>query len=217
MLSNEIGMKERILLESEAWRIEKLNYNENYFRHLNRRNKPTMLWITSNDNLTSMSEITNAAPGEIMVYRNIGAQVRNDDLSVQAVLHEAVDVHRVSHIMICCYSNCTAIWDTILGTHNGPGMKEWLAQLHNLYERHYDELKNLPHKDQEKLLSEINIREQVIKVSKTDCVQKAWQEGTNPTICGWYFDVEMGSLKEVFSLEKSKSVHQKQRLFKMEQ
>jgi carbonic anhydrase len=216
MLPDHISTRERILLESQAWKIEKLSYDKNYFAHLDRKHKPSMLWITSNDTLTSIHEITNAAAGELMVYRNIGAQVRSDDLSLQAILQEAVEVHNVGHIMICCYSNCTGVWDTILGINNRPVIREWLKGLQHLYDQHYDELKDLPLHDQEKLLSEINIREQMLNVSKMECIAEAWQKGDKPEICGWYFDVKLGTIKEVFSLEESKKVVQKEHLFKME-
>jgi carbonic anhydrase len=201
--------KERILLESKAWRQEKLSLEPEYFVRLNNMHQPKILWISSTDNLVSIREMTNTDPGDIIVYRNLGTQVRLDDPSLMAVVEDAVEVHGVSHIIICGYSHCTAIGDVLRGTDKlRPQMQNWLSNLRGLYERNLDELAGLPFEGQEKLLSELNIREQVKNLASFPSIQKAWEKADSPHIYGWYFDLHQGLLREVFSLERNHRMKQ---------
>ena len=52
-----------------------------------------------------------------------------------------------------------------------------------------------------KRLCELNIRAQIIKLSQLDVIQKAWERGNTPILLGWYFDLNTGGLKEIFSME----------------
>lgn len=200
--------KNRILLESKAWREEKLSLDKKYFERLNEMHDPKILWISSTDSLASIREMTNTEPGDIIVYQNLGAQVKADDVSLMAVLEDAVEVSQVSHIIICGFSHCTAIRDVLLGTDDHPAVKLWLKDLHDLHDRHANELANLAFEEREKILSELNIREQVVNLSKIPVIQKAWEKRDYPEIYGWYFDLATGTLKEVFSLEKNHKIQQ---------
>jgi carbonic anhydrase len=200
--------KDRILLESKAWRMDKLSLDKDYFARLNDMHNPRILWISSSENLVSIREMTNTEPGDIIVYRNIASQVREDDLSLMSIIEDSVVIYQVSHIILCGYSHCTGVRDVLLGTDDRPALKAWLKNLRALYERHYDELKDLPFEQQEKILSELNIKEQVNNLGRVPCIQKAWEKTDYPKIYGWYFDLVSGTLQEVFSLEKNHRIRQ---------
>jgi carbonic anhydrase len=200
--------KDRILLESKAWYKEKMDLDTNYFVRLNELHDPKILWISSTDSLASVREITNTDPGDIIIYGNIGSQVHQDDPSMMAVVEQAVEIHGVSQIVVCGYSHCTAIEHVIDGKAASGSMRNWLANLRALYDANYQELKELPRATQRKVLSELNIREQVVSLSRFPCVQTAWEKRDYPEIFGWYFDLETGMLKEVFSLEKNHRLKQ---------
>jgi carbonic anhydrase len=200
--------KDRILLESKAWRLEKISLDKNYFARLDAMHNPKILWISSSDSLASIRDMTNTEPGDIIVYQNVAAQVRQDDISMMAILEDALEVCQVSHIIICGYSHCTGIRDVILGADDRPAVKEWLRNLRTLYERHREQLRDLPFEEQEKILSELNIREQVNNLGAIPSIQRAWEKTDFPQIYGWYFDLATGTLKEVFSLEKNHRIKQ---------
>ncbi|HEY0768899.1 MAG TPA: carbonic anhydrase [Sphingobacteriaceae bacterium] len=200
--------KERILLESKAWRQEKLALDHEYFTRLNEMHQPKILWICPTDSLASVREMTNTDPGDIIIYGNLGAQIKQDDESLMAVIEEAVTSYQVTQIIICGYSHCKAISQIVRGTTTSPYVRSWLKDLQDLYNNHYPELREHPHEKQEAMLSELNIREQVIRLSKVPCVQKAWEKRDFPEIYGWYLDLKTGTLQEVFSLEKNHRLKQ---------
>ena len=201
--------KERMFLESKAWALEKLSLDKAYFERLAGMHAPKILWIGSIDSLVPFREVINANPGDILVYRNMGVQVRTDDISMMATVQHAVEVSRVENIVICGYSHCSAIEHVVTGKDDDPPhVKAWLEELHELYENHMHEFKNLDANQRAKHLSELNIRAQISKLSQLDIIQKAWETGERPTLLGWYFDLQTGGLKEIFSMEAKHKLKQ---------
>jgi carbonic anhydrase len=195
--------KERIILESKAWRQEKLSIDPEYFTRLEDRHHPKILWICSSDSLASIREMTNTEPGDILVYRNVGALVRQDDASLMAVVEAAIEIHHVTHIIVCGYSQCSAIQRVVNSNDSMPALDRWLQPLRQVYDRYLPELQNLPPLEQEKRLSELNIKQQVINLGNIPAIRRAWQKHDYPRIFGWYFDLGAGTLREVFSLEEN--------------
>ena len=200
--------KERIFLESKAWAMEKLNLDKTYFQRLAGMHSPDILWIGSINSLVPVRELINADPGEVMVYRNLGCQVRKDDLSLMAILQDAVEMSRVDYIVVCGYSHCSGIQDVISGNDQRPFVRTWLEDLHVLYESYSDELLILDLEQRSRRLAELNIRAQVIKLSQLDIVRHAWDKNEGPVIFGWYFNLDSGALTEVFSMQPNSRLHQ---------
>jgi carbonic anhydrase len=198
-----MNTKERIILETKAWRQEKLSIDPEYFTRLEDRHHPKILWICSSDSLASIREMTNTEPGDILVYRNVGALVRQDDISLMAVVEAAIEVHQVTHIIICGYSQCSAIQRVISSNDSRPALDKWLQPLRQLYDQHSSEFQGLPPLEQQRRLSELSIKQQVINLSNIPCIQRAWKKRDYPRIFGWYFDLGEGSLSDVFSLEEN--------------
>jgi carbonic anhydrase len=201
-------IKEKMLLEGKAWVLEKLNLDKHYFGRLSGMHTPNILWIGSSDSLVPVRELTNTEPGEILVYQNMASQVRPDDISFMATLEDALEVSKVEYIIICGYSHCGGIRDVLLGADDRPHVKAWLAGLRELYERNADELDDLEFEKKEKRLCELNIKEQILNLSRLEVVQRAWERGNEPILLGWYFDLDNGSIKEIFSMESNYKLHQ---------
>ena len=201
-------IKERMLLESKAWLAEKLSLDKDYFEHLKRMPTPNILWIGSSDNLISIREVTNTEPGEIIVHRNIGAQVRNDDMSLMATLEHAIEVSEVQYIIVCGYSNCNGVKEVIQGVEERTYMHKWLDELFELYDHHASEFKPLSDVEKEKRLCEMSIKAQILKLSTLDIVQKGWERGSSPELLGWYLDETSGVIKEIFSMRPKQSLKQ---------
>lgn len=191
--------KERILLETKAWLIEKLSMDNNYLSNLKRVAKPNILWIGSSDNLVSIREVTNTEPGEIIVHRNIAAQIKTDDINLMATLEDAIDAG-VEYIIVCGSSNCKGIREVVQGLDEQVYMHKWLDELVELYHEHAIELETLPQVDQEKRLCELSIKEQLLKLSELDIIQQTWERRASPSLLGWYFDLTTGTIKELFSM-----------------
>ena len=201
-------VKERMLLESKAWVAEKLSLDGHYFEHLKRMPTANILWIGSSDNLISIREVTNTEPGELIVHRNIGSQIRTDDMSLMATLEQAIEVLNVEYIIVCGYSNCNGIKDVVRGIEGRPYMRKWLDELFDLYDNYARELDPLPESEKEKRLSELSIRAQILKLSTIDIVQRAWENGSRPVLLGWYLDETSGLIQEIFSMTAKQSLKQ---------
>ena len=200
--------KEKMFLESKAWVLEKLSLDKNYFERLAGMHSPNILWIGSIDSLVPFRELINADPGDVLVYRNIGVQVREDDISLMATIQDAVEVSKVEYIVVCGYSHCSGIQDVVLGSDDRPFVKRWLADLHDLYNNRSEEFQDMDFEQRTKWLCELNIRAQIIKLSQLEVIQKAWEKGNYPILLGWYFDLNTGGLKEIFSMEANYKLKQ---------
>jgi len=200
--------KEKMFLESKAWAMEKISLDKTYFERLSGAHTPDILWIGSTDSLVPVRELTNSNPGEILVYRNIGTQVRHDDLSLLATIQDAVEISKVEFIIVCGYSHCSGIEDVILGSDDRPFVKKWLEELRELYDRNMEELRDLDFEQKTKRLCELNIHAQIVKLSQLEVIRKSWEKHNYPILLGWYFDLNNGALKEIFSMERNLEVKQ---------
>ena len=199
---------DKFLLESKAWAKEKKLSDKDFFKRLSDMHNPDVLWIGSSDSLVPVREVTNTEPGEILVYRNIGNQVRTDDMSFMALLQDSLEAARVDMIIVCGYSHCSGIRDVLLGADNRPIVRNWLSGLNAINEKYQTELNELPFEQKEKRLSELNIQQQIINLSEIDLVKKSWQRRNAPILLGWYFDLDSGEITEIFKMEPHNELQQ---------
>ena len=73
--------------------------------------KPETLFITCSDSRVVPNLITNAAPGELFIVRNVGNVVPHVDLpgGTAAAIQYAVEVLNVENIIVCGHTQCGAI------------------------------------------------------------------------------------------------------------
>ena len=200
--------KEKMFLESKAWALETQSLDKVYFERLSGMHTPEILWIGSIDSLVPVRQLINADPGEVLVYRNMGVQIRQDDISMMAIIQDAVEVSKVEYIVVCGYSHCSGTQDVVLGNNDRPLVKMWLRDMRDLYEKHQKEFEDLDFEQRTKRLCELNIQMQIINLSKVESIQKAWERGNNPVLLGLYFDLSTGGLKEIFSMEANYKLKQ---------
>ncbi|HEX6226909.1 MAG TPA: carbonic anhydrase [Chryseolinea sp.] len=200
--------KEKMFLESKAWALETQSLDKVYFERLSGMHTPEILWIGSIDSLVPVRQLINADPGEVLVYRNMGVQIRQDDISMMAIIQDAVEVSKVEYIVVCGYSHCSGTQDVVLGNNDRPLVKMWLKDMRDLYEKHKNEFEDLDFEQRTKRLCELNIQMQIINLSKVESIQKAWERGNNPVLLGLYFDLSTGALKEIFSMEANYKLKQ---------
>lgn len=97
---------ERFLLENKAWAEDKIIGEPRFFKRLADTQTPEVLWIGCSGSRLPPEIIVNAEPGELFVHRNIANQFLTTDFNSLSVLQYAVDVLKVSHIIICGHYNC---------------------------------------------------------------------------------------------------------------
>jgi carbonic anhydrase len=192
---------EKLLLENKAWAAEKLQADPNYFERQVREQNPAFFWIGCSDSRVPANEVTNTQPGEIFVHRNVANLVVNTDLNMLSVLQYAVEVLKVKDIIVCGHYGCggvkAAMYNRSLGLLN-----KWLRNIKDIYRIHRDEIDAIENEDlRVDRLVELNVREQVLNLSKTSIVQKSWKNSELPTIHGWVYDIGDGILHEVIRVD----------------
>lgn len=192
---------EKLLLENKAWASEHVRVDKDFFLRLSKLQAPEFLWIGCSDSRVPANEITNTAPGEIFVHRNIANLVVHTDLNLLSVLQYAVQVLKVKHIIVCGHYGCGGVKAAM--THNDLGLiNKWLRNIKDTYRLHRDELEAIadPEKRADRL-TELSVEEQVMNLVKTSIVQHAWKEENRPTLHGWVYRLTDGILKDLVRLD----------------
>jgi carbonic anhydrase len=195
-----MNKRERILLESRLWRTEKEILDKDYFKHLTHSSRPSILWIEPVGNVASVVELTNTEPGEVVVYRNVGGQCKPEDPSFMAALENFVASPDAAYIIVCGHTQCQGIRNTIAGKEDGPHASRWMEDVHELYEQHAGEMASLTARQQERKLSELNVRRQLLNLSTIDVIERAWSDGRSLMLLGWHLDLQKGEIHEVCSM-----------------
>lgn len=191
---------ERLLLENKAWAAERLADDPEFFSRLANVQTPEYLWIGCSDSRVPPDQITGTKPGEIFIHRNIANMVVHTDLNLLSVLHYAVEVLKVRHIIVCGHYGCGGVKAAM--TQQSLGIiNKWLRNIKDVYRFHKDEI-NAIQDEQTKLnkLIELNVKEQVMNLAKTSIVQKAWKDRDGPDIHGWVYGLEDGIIHPIFEI-----------------
>ncbi len=56
------------------------------------------------------------------------------------------------------------------------------------------------------LLTELNVKEQVLNLAKTSIIQKAWKANNTPDLHGWVYDLRDGVINPVFDMPAGSKV-----------
>ena len=202
-LEKTINMKpyEKLLLENKAWAAEQIGKDPEYFTRLSHLQTPEFLWIGCSDSRVPANEITNTAPGEIFVHRNIANLVVHTDLNMLSVLQYAVQVLKVKHVIVCGHYGCGGV-RAAMSNQNYGLLNKWLRVIKDVYYFHKEEIHALPEGDARvDRLTELNVQEQVMNLAKTSIVQGAWKEHERPTLHGWVYRLTDGILHSLVKME----------------
>lgn len=187
----------KLIANNQAWAQEMLALDPEFFAHREGSQEPHFLMIGCSDSRVPLELMTGALPGEMFVHRNIGNQVHGTDLNMLSVLHYAVHVLEVKHIIVCGHSNCGAL-KAAWGDQSFGILDHWLSDLRNTIRWHRDELDAQPDLDARmRRLSELNVLQQVGILSRTPTVLNAWSQGRRPLLHGWVYDIGTGLLQRV--------------------
>ena len=188
---------EKLLLENKAWAAEQIGRDPEYFSRLVNLQTPEFLWIGCSDSRVPANEITNTAPGEIFVHRNIANLVVNTDINLLSVLQYAVEVLKVKHVIVCGHYGCGGIKAAMTNTDLGL-INRWLQNIKDTYEFHKSELDAIADNDQRTdRLTELSVEEQVKNLAKTSIIQRAWKEESRPLLHGWVYRLSDGILHSI--------------------
>lgn len=195
-----MNKRERILLEARLWKIQKENLDKDYFKNLTNRGKPSILWVESFGNPAQAVDIANTEPDEILVYRNHGGQCRTDDASFLASLESFLESDSSRFIIVCGHSLCDTIQNVAAGKSPGVYGSRWTEDIQELYEQYSMEMTALSARQRERKLCELNVRRQLDNLCAMDIVQRAWSNGSDLQLLGWYLDIHKGDIQELHTV-----------------
>ncbi|MBL4908745.1 MAG: carbonate dehydratase [Alteromonadaceae bacterium] len=169
----------------------------NFFTQLSKQQNPEYLWIGCSDSRVPANELLGMAPGEVFVHRNIANQVIHTDLNCLSVIHFAVEILKVKHIIICGHYGCGGIGAALDGKQHGL-IDHWLRHIKDIYRFHQQKLDAITDlQERSNLLCELNVMEQVAHICDASMIHKAWQQGQELSIHGLVYKLHDGILKDL--------------------
>jgi len=193
----EKAFYKQLIDNNRQWVKTKLGEDPEFFKKLANGQQPPVLWIGCADSRVPANEIIGAQPGEVFVHRNIANMVIPSDLNMLSVLDYAVNVLKVSHIIVCGHYGCGGVKAAMTNSSYGI-IDNWIRHIKDVYRFHQDELELM--EDEEAKFNrfvELNVREQVHDLAKTAIVQNAWNNGQALHLHGWVYGVGSGIVKDL--------------------
>ena len=196
---------------NREWAERMAREEPDFFESLSKTQNPDFLWIGCSDSRVPANEIIGRRPGEVFVHRNIANMVLHSDMNCLSVIQYAVEILKVSHIIVCGHYDCGGIKAALEKNEHGL-IDNWLRNVKDVYRYHKEAIDaELEHEAKCSLLSELNIIEQVANVCHTTIVQNAWKAGQTLSVHGWIYSLKDGILRDLevttSSLEDISSIH----------
>jgi carbonic anhydrase len=122
--------------------------------------------------------------------------VVHTDFNCLSVMQYAVDVLKVSHIIVCGHHGCGGVKAAMNNAQLGL-IDNWLRHVQDVVSKHEEVLSTLHEDKRLDRLCELNVIEQVLSVGRTTIVQSAWQRGQELVVHGWIYGLEDGLLRDL--------------------
>lgn len=188
-----------ILLENNRrWAEERLSEDARFFERLSLQQNPPWFWIGCSDSRVPATSLTGLLPGEMFVHRNVANLVQDGSLAVLSSLEFAVEVLKVTDVIVCGHSRCGGV-NAALNGGAPPITDAWLEPLRQICDEHRDEIADLEGWEQVDAAARLNVKAQVREVATTNIIRHATQRGQKLRIHGFFYDISDGLLHEVTS------------------
>ncbi len=197
----------RLLLENQAWAQGKLQLDPDFFTNMAKDQKPDYLWIGCSDSRVDPNELTNTAPGEMFVHRNVANLVVHTDLNLLSVLQYAVEALGVEHVIVCGHYNCGGVRAALSPQSLGV-IDHWIKNIKDTYATHKVEIDQIEKEsDRVNKLVELNVIQQVKNIAHTSIIQHAWKKRQGyPILHGWVYDLAGGRLKPISTVNSADGI-----------
>jgi carbonic anhydrase len=186
-----------LIANNRAWADDRVRRDPQFFARLALQQRPRYLWIGCSDSRVPANQIVGLAPGEMFVHRNVANVVVHADLNCLSAVQYAVDVLRVSDIIVCGHFCCGGVLAALRNERLGL-CDNWLRHVQDVRLKHQAQLDELATEEQrQNRLCELNVMEQVVNVTQTTIVQEAWARGQPLAVHGWVYDVADGLVQDL--------------------
>lgn len=186
-----------LIANNRAWAAERTREDPGFFSRLARQQAPQYLWIGCSDSRVPANVIVGLAPGEMFVHRNIANVVVHADLNCLSAIQFAVDILRVTDIIVCGHYGCGGVLAALRDERLGL-CDNWLRHVQDVRRKYDAELASMSTEEQRHArLCELNVMDQVANVAQTTVVREAWDRGQRLTVHGLIYDVADGLLRDL--------------------
>jgi len=199
---------------NRKWAADMVKADPDYFKRLERLQRPNMMWIGCSDSRLPPNELLARPPGDIFVHRNVGNLVEHTDVNCLSVLQYAVDVLQVKHVIVCGHYGCGGV-SAAMATQPLGLIDNWLRHIRDVHLWNRAELNKIEDLEQRaNRLAELNVEAQVANVCHTSIVQDAWRRGHQVTVHGWIYAVADGLLRDLgIVVESAEQIPPEYRLY----
>lgn len=184
---------DRLIENNVLWAKKVLKDDPDFFTRLADQQHPKYLWIGCSDSRVPANQITGLSPGEVFVHRNVANVVQETDFNVLAVLQYAVDVLKVTDVIVCGHYGCGGVKAALDNFRHGI-IDNWLAPIRSLNRAHQTELLQLDEHARLDRLCELNVLSQTRHVARTTIIEDAWAREQNVAIHAWIYRLDKGIL-----------------------
>lgn len=184
---------EELIDNNVRWAEKMRKTDPDFFIRLAQQQNPKYFWIGCSDSRVPANQITGLPLGEVFVHRNVANVVQETDFNVLAVLQYAVDVLKVSNVIVCGHYGCGGVRAALENFRHGI-IDNWLAPIRSLTRSHKDELAGLHEGAKLDRLCELNVLSQSRHVARTTIVEDAWERGQELAIHSWIYRLDQGIL-----------------------
>jgi len=188
---------QHLIANNRSWAAKLEASDPGFFRRLTTQQAPRYLWIGCSDSRVPANDIVGLLPGELFVHRNVANVVVHTDLNCLSVLQFAVDVLRVTDVIVCGHYGCGGVRAAWAAAPLGL-IENWLRHIQDVAGTHHALFESLGSDDARvDRLCELNVIEQVVHVCRTTVVQDAWQRGQSLTVHAWVYALADGLVREL--------------------
>ena len=188
---------ENLFANNKAWSERMHAENPEFFSRLVNQQSPEYLWIGCSDSRVPANQIIGLAPGEVFVHRNIANVVVHTDLNALSVIHYAVEMLRVKHILVVGHYGCGGVKAALHDNRTGL-TDNWLRHVQDVRDRHEVKLAGIDDPNERvNRLCEFNAMQQVVNVCQTSVLREAWARGQSVTVHGWCYSLDNGLINDL--------------------
>jgi carbonic anhydrase len=182
---------------NRLWAEAKIASDPGFFTRLVGQQAPKYLWIGCSDSRVPANEIVGLDPGELFVHRNVANLAPPQDANYLSVLQFAVEVLKVSHILVVGHYGCGGVAAAVDGERRGL-VDHWLHPIREVAHDHREELAACPGEPARlNRLTELNVIRQVRNVASDVFVREAWERGQTLHVHGWVYSLETGLITDL--------------------